>query len=104
MTDTEKQLAAAVAENVRLREALGRMGDYDTLNGDKYNNYEDGWHGVARFARAALAETPAVESFEAWRVAHPYSVDIYHKETLADHRHKESGGTKVRLLCIPVRS
>lgn len=36
--------------------ALDRIGQYETLeNGDKYVNHEQGWHGVARFAREALA-------------------------------------------------
>lgn len=39
-----------------LERALEKIANFNTLDGDKYNSYEQGWHGVAEFAREALAE------------------------------------------------
>lgn len=50
---TVLQLLAALD---RLEEALEKIGDYNTLDGDKYNSYAEGWEGVAAFARQALEE------------------------------------------------
>jgi len=35
------------------KSALEAISDHDTLNGGKYNSYEEAWEGVAEFARAA---------------------------------------------------
>jgi hypothetical protein len=40
----------------RLEDALRKIADYDTLDGDKYISYSDGWHGVAEFAEKALKQ------------------------------------------------
>lgn len=39
-----------------LREALRKISDYSTLDGEKYNSYQDGWHGVADFAKRELTK------------------------------------------------
>lgn len=39
-----------------LREALKKISDYSTLDGEKYNSYQDGWHGVADFAKRELTK------------------------------------------------
>ena len=44
----DAQQSAVVTE---LREALKKISDYSTLDGEKYNSYQDGWHGVADFAK-----------------------------------------------------
>jgi len=40
----------------KLRVALEKIANKETSN-DKYNSYEQGWEGVADFAREALKET-----------------------------------------------
>lgn len=42
------------AELTKYKDALRKIGEYETLDGEKYNSYEEGWHGVARFARQIL--------------------------------------------------
>ena len=49
----EEQLMGVVNE---LREALKKISDYSTLDGEKYNSYQDGWHGVADFAKRELTK------------------------------------------------
>lgn len=49
----EEQLMGVVNE---LREALRKISDYSTLDGEKYNSYQDGWHGVADFAKREFAK------------------------------------------------
>lgn len=53
-TENEKLRSSEDAEITRLREALEKIADKETLEGDKYNSYEESWEGVARFAREAL--------------------------------------------------
>lgn len=36
--------------------ALSKIAEHETLDGGKYNSYEQGWHGVADFSRASVAE------------------------------------------------
>jgi hypothetical protein len=56
----EKRMAREIAElQAKLADyekALEKIANYDTLDGDKYNNYTDGWYGVAKFAKEALAK------------------------------------------------
>ncbi len=52
LIDKKHQLAV---ENKRLREALRKIASYETLDGDKYVNYQEGWYGVAEFAAKALS-------------------------------------------------
>lgn len=63
-TEQQRVIEKVMAENAQLRaentvlvEALQKIASYNTLNGDKYNSYEWGWHGVAEFAGKALANT-----------------------------------------------
>lgn len=49
----DAQWSAVVNE---LREALKKISDYSTLDGEKYNSYQDGWHGVADFAKREFAK------------------------------------------------
>lgn len=49
----DDQWSAVVNE---LREALKKISGYSTLDGEKYNSYQDGWHGVADFAKRELTK------------------------------------------------
>lgn len=42
------------AENGRLIEDLRKIANHETLDGDKYNNYEQAYLGVVEFAAKAL--------------------------------------------------
>ena len=42
------------AENERLIEDLRKIANHETLDGDKYNNYEQAYFGVVEFAAKAL--------------------------------------------------
>ena len=48
------------AQNEIMRKALHKVSTHNTLNGDKYNSYEAGWHGVADFANKALKKVGEV--------------------------------------------
>jgi hypothetical protein len=62
MEATEKAFTAGAmsqakkdAERIKqLEDALRKIASHDTLDGEKYNSYEYGWHGVAEFAAKAL--------------------------------------------------
>jgi len=57
--ETVKQTAEIVKLRAQLDKLVGglkKIADYNTLDGEKYVNYEAGWHGVAAFARAILKE------------------------------------------------
>lgn len=54
-------LEAAEAEIKRLRNALLTIATYKTCEAlypesEKYNSHEDGWYGVAEYARQALSD------------------------------------------------
>ncbi len=62
-TDLQLYLEGAKARDAQfmlvvneLREALKKISDYSTLDGEKYNSYQDGWHGVADFAKRELTK------------------------------------------------
>lgn len=46
----------ALARLEKAKRALEKIAHQDTLDGDKYVNYECGWYGVAEFAKEALKE------------------------------------------------
>lgn len=50
-TETVRKLVEAV---MGLSNSLFKIADYDTLDGEKYVNHEQGWHGVAAYAKEAL--------------------------------------------------
>ena len=48
------------SQNQRLREGLEKIAEFETAE-DKYNSYESGWFGVAKFARQILTEIDGVK-------------------------------------------
>jgi hypothetical protein len=53
-------LIAMARASIVYAEALQKIGDYETLDGDKYNSYAEGWEGVAEFARQALTTADGI--------------------------------------------
>jgi hypothetical protein len=56
---SDMALASIKPNYLAMKEALGKIAVHDTLDGEKYANYESGWHGVAEFARATLEKLNA---------------------------------------------
>lgn len=48
------QAMALQKENEILREALTDIANHNTLDGDKYNNFNDAYNGVVEVAQAAI--------------------------------------------------
>jgi hypothetical protein len=59
LNDSKKLLEEikSLREQVAIaREDIYKIAAHDTLDGDKYLTYEQGWHGVADFAKRTLAK------------------------------------------------